>query len=187
MINPIKPNTGLWISLNTNYHYYSPEALKRHCRCNHTRVLLCRIFCANHATSTAIHMENETPFPVHSCVNPHEWKQLYESEYNSHKSEIVPTTNSIFDTEPSTLLIANWFHQNILTTKHIKINRLPTDWWLVTIRFCGSLWRFCDCAVTIKLRTITSVMPICNVDRVRTIQCSVQLTAARVRHHLHLK
>jgi len=27
---------------------------KRHCRCNHTRVLLCRIFCANHATSTAV-------------------------------------------------------------------------------------------------------------------------------------
>jgi len=26
-----------------------------------------------------------------------------------------------------------------------------------------------------------------NVDRVRTIQCSVQLTAARFRHQLHLK
>jgi len=29
---------------------------KRHCRCNHTRVLLCRKFCFNHATSTALHM-----------------------------------------------------------------------------------------------------------------------------------
>jgi len=36
--------------------YYSLETLKRHCRCNHTRVLLCRIFCASHATSTALHM-----------------------------------------------------------------------------------------------------------------------------------
>jgi len=36
--------------------YYSLETLKRHCRCNHTLVLLCRIFCANHATSTALHM-----------------------------------------------------------------------------------------------------------------------------------
>jgi len=25
MINPIKPNTGLWIWFNKNYHYYSPE------------------------------------------------------------------------------------------------------------------------------------------------------------------
>jgi len=55
-------------------------------------VLLCRIFCANHATSTAIHMGNETPFPVHSFVNPHERKQLYESEYNSHESDMVPTS-----------------------------------------------------------------------------------------------
>ena len=31
------------------------------------------------------------------------------------------------DTETSRLLIANWFRQNILTTKHIKINHLPTD------------------------------------------------------------
>jgi len=40
-------------------------------------------------------MKNETLFPVHNCANPHERKQLYESEYNSHESEIVPTTNSI--------------------------------------------------------------------------------------------
>ena len=29
-------------------------------------------------------------------------------------------------------------------------------------------------------------MPICSVDRVSTIQCSMQLTAARFRHQLHL-
>ena len=47
MINPIKPNIGLWISLNMNWRYYSLETPKCHCRCNHTRVLLCRKFCAN--------------------------------------------------------------------------------------------------------------------------------------------
>jgi len=41
---------------------------KRHCRCNHTRVLLYRKFCANHATSTALHMQIETPFSVHNCA-----------------------------------------------------------------------------------------------------------------------
>jgi len=35
--------------------YYSLETPKRHCRCNHTRVLLCRKFCAIRATSTALH------------------------------------------------------------------------------------------------------------------------------------
>jgi len=35
--------------------------------------------------------------------------------------------------------------------------------------------------------TITSVMPICDVDRVRIIQCSMQLTAARFRHQWRLK
>jgi len=33
---------------------YSLETRKRHCRCNHKRVLLCRIFCAKHATSAAL-------------------------------------------------------------------------------------------------------------------------------------
>jgi len=39
-----------------NYRYYSLETPKRHCRCNHTHVLLRRLFRANHATSTALHM-----------------------------------------------------------------------------------------------------------------------------------
>jgi len=39
-----------------NWRYYSLETPVRHCRCNHTRVLLCRKFYANHATSTAMHM-----------------------------------------------------------------------------------------------------------------------------------
>jgi len=38
------------------YRYYSIEAPKRHCRGNRTRVLLCRIFCANRATPTALHI-----------------------------------------------------------------------------------------------------------------------------------
>jgi len=42
-----------------------------------------------------------------------------------------------------------------------------------------------------QLRTIATIMPICNynahLDRVRTIQCSVQLTAARFRHQLYVK
>jgi len=38
------------------YRFHSLETPKRYCRCNHTCVLLCRIFCANHATSTALHM-----------------------------------------------------------------------------------------------------------------------------------
>jgi len=41
MINPIKPNRGLWISLNINKRYCSPETPKRHCRWrNHTRVFM---------------------------------------------------------------------------------------------------------------------------------------------------
>jgi len=71
MINSIKPNTGLWISLNMNWRYYSPKTcLNAHCRCNYTRVLLCRIFYANHATAAALDMWNETPFSVHDCADP---------------------------------------------------------------------------------------------------------------------
>jgi len=43
IINLIKPNVGLLISLNTNWSYYSLETPKGHCRCNYTRVLLCRV------------------------------------------------------------------------------------------------------------------------------------------------
>jgi len=35
--------------------------------------------------------------------------------------------------------------------------------------------------------TTASVMSICSVDRVRTIQCSMQLTSERFRHQWHLK
>jgi len=55
MINAIKPNIGLGISLNMNKRYYSLEIPKRHCRCSHTRALLVK-FCANRVTSTALHM-----------------------------------------------------------------------------------------------------------------------------------
>jgi len=47
IINPIKPNLGLWISLNMIWRCYSLETRKRHCRCNYTHVLLCRKWCAN--------------------------------------------------------------------------------------------------------------------------------------------
>jgi len=64
MIYPIEPNIGLLISLNMKKRFYSLETSKHHCRCNHTRVLLCRTFSANDASSTALHMWNETPFSV---------------------------------------------------------------------------------------------------------------------------
>jgi len=120
MINPIKPNMGLWISLNKNQHFYSPETPKHPCRCNHTRVLLCLIFCANHATSTALRMQNETPFSVHNCAYPTstktapwKWMQFtWKRNGSNHKFHL--------DTETSTLLTANYLRLNIITTKHIK-------------------------------------------------------------------
>jgi len=36
--------------------HYSLETPKPHCRYSHTPVLLCRIFCTNHATSATLHM-----------------------------------------------------------------------------------------------------------------------------------
>jgi len=41
------------------WRYCSLETRKRHYRCNHTRVLLCRIYCANEATST-VHVKRST-------------------------------------------------------------------------------------------------------------------------------
>ena len=103
---PYQTQYRLMIIVQYELAFLFTRDLKRHCRCNHTRVLLCRIFSANHATSTALHMWNETPFSVHNCAAPHERKQLHESEYNSHESETVPTTNSIL-TKTSRLLIVN--------------------------------------------------------------------------------
>ena len=171
MINPINPSTGLRISLSMNWGCYSPETPKHHCRCNHTRVLLCRIFCAN------------------NCANSTWTKTALRSEYNSHESEMFHEFH--LDTETSRLLIANWFHQNILTIKHIKISHQPTDWWLLTNPFLWYsteiLWLWCNHSSVMQLRTITSAMPICSVDRVKAIQSSMQLTAASFRHQLHLK
>jgi len=55
------------------------------------------------------------------------------------------------DTETNRLLIANYFHQNILSTKYIKMNIFQRfgDYWLIC--FCGSLWTFCYCGVTITM------------------------------------
>jgi len=58
------------MSLHMNKSFYSREAPKHHYKYNHTRVLLYRIFCVNHATSTALHMWNEIPFPVHIYADP---------------------------------------------------------------------------------------------------------------------
>jgi len=54
-----------------NYRYYALnlETPKRHCRRNQTRVLPCRIFCADHATYTALHVQNEILFPVQNCAD----------------------------------------------------------------------------------------------------------------------
>ena len=50
---------------------------KCHCRCNHTRVLLCRIFCMQlpqHCTCKTKHH-----FPYTTVLAPHERTQLHES------------------------------------------------------------------------------------------------------------
>ena len=39
--------------------------------------------------------ENKHHFPYTIVSTPHERKKLHESEYNSHESELVPTTNLI--------------------------------------------------------------------------------------------
>ena len=46
------------------------------------------------------------------------------------------------------------------------------NYWYCRIRFCGSLWKFCDCGVTITV--LCNYYYECNthLDRVRTIQCS---------------
>jgi len=66
-------------------------------RRNRTLALLCRRFCANSAPSTAVGYTCETihHFPYTIMPTPDERKQLQESEFNSHGSKMVPTTNSI--------------------------------------------------------------------------------------------
>jgi len=51
-----------------SWRYYSLETPKCHCRCNNTRVLLWRKFCANHATSTALHMHCGWLSSIHNCA-----------------------------------------------------------------------------------------------------------------------
>ena len=61
----------------------------------------------------------------------------------------------------------------------------PTVWWLLTNAFLWQLldilWLWCNHNNVMQL-----LLRVCNVDRVRTIQCSMQLTAARFRHQWHL-
>jgi len=79
----------------------------------------------------------------------HERKQLHESEYNSHENETVLTTNSIL-IQTSRLLIANYFRQHALTTKHKKYAICQR---IGGYCFCGSLlvWAFRDCGGTITV------------------------------------
>ena len=81
MINHIKPNIGLWISLNMNYRYYSLETSKHHCRCNRTRILLCRKFCAN---QWCRRRGASTPIKVLICWNSEQ--NLWISGQNLWKS-----------------------------------------------------------------------------------------------------
>jgi len=83
------------------------ETAKRHCRCTHTRALLCRILCGNHATSTALHMWNKTPFSAHNFARP-TWTKTAQRKWiqftwnrNSSNHEFH------LDTETSRLLIAS--------------------------------------------------------------------------------
>ena len=69
--------------------------LNAHCRCNKTRALLCRIFCANHATSTELRMENKTKFFRTQLIWP--------SQMNEHSSTKVITT----------YMKAKWFQPRI--------------------------------------------------------------------------
>jgi len=95
MINPIKTNIGLGISLNMNKRYYSLETLKRHCRCNQIRVLLDENSVLTMQLPQHCTCKYETPLSVHNCVGPAGTKAVLESKNNSHESEMVPTTNSI--------------------------------------------------------------------------------------------
>jgi len=54
-------------------------------------------------------MKTKHHFPYTIVSTPHARKQLHESEYNSHESDMVPlpTTYSIL-TQKSRLLIANY-------------------------------------------------------------------------------
>ena len=95
MINPIKPNIGLWISLNMNQRY----SLQRHL--NATVDAITHVYC--YVAFSVLTMQlpqhwtckTKRYFPYTIVPTPYERKQLHESEYNSHESEMVPTTNSI--------------------------------------------------------------------------------------------
>jgi len=100
-------------------------------------VLLCWQFCANHATSTALHMQIETPFSVYTCAGLTWTKAALESENNSHESKIVSNHEFHLDTETSKYSYYN-----------ITINHLPTVWWLLTNPFLwwlmDILWLWCN-------------------------------------------
>jgi len=95
IIYPINPTCSRLVDI-VKYELallFTRDIPKRPCRCNHTRVLLCPIFCANHATSTALHMWNETPFSVRNCADPtwtktapRKWIHFtWKRNYSNHK------------------------------------------------------------------------------------------------------
>jgi len=87
-----------------NFRYYSLETPKRDCKCNHTCILLCRIFCVNHATSTALHMWNETRFSVYNCGEP-TWAKTAPRKWIQFKWKRNSSNHEFhLDTESSRLL-----------------------------------------------------------------------------------
>ena len=145
MISPIKPNTGLWISLNMNYRYYSPETPKRHCICNHTRVLLCRIFSANLPQQYTWKTKHDFPYTI---FQPHMNENSSAKVNTIHMKRNYSNHEFHLATETSSLLITNWFHQNILNTKHIKnktsANGLVTTDYLLLCWLTEILWLCCN-------------------------------------------
>jgi len=65
------------------------------------------------------------------------------------------------------------------------MNHPPTVWWLLTNPFLWQpmdiLWLWYNHNDVMQL-----LLRVCSVDRIGTIQCSMQLTAARLRHHWYL-
>jgi len=108
--------------------------------------------CTNHATSTALHMWNETLFSVHNCARPHmngnsSTKEQFTTKWNGSNHEFH------LDIETNRLVITNYsfvklsFLQNL--QKQFGVCQQVGEYWLIC--FCGSLWTFCDCSVTTTL------------------------------------
>jgi len=60
----------LGITPNASLVIPALETPKHHFRCNHTRALHCRIFYANHTTSTALHIRDDRIVDFYYSIYP---------------------------------------------------------------------------------------------------------------------